>query len=91
MVICGENREKITKIAEKYTIVNTLDEAVYAAYSLAQVGDTVLLSPASASFDMFKNYKEKASCFKRAVRSLTNGKDKEHLEGTVRTDDNFRL
>ena len=91
VVICGENREKITKIAEKYTIVNTLDEAVYAAYSLAQVGDTVLLSPASASFDMFKNYKEKASCFKRAVRSLTNGKDKEHLEGTVRTDDNFRL
>ena len=91
VVICGENREKIMALTQKYTVVNTLEEAVLAAFSLAQAGDTVLLSPASASFDMFKNYKEKASCFKRAVRSLTNGKDKEHLEGTVRTDDNFRL
>ena len=91
VVICGENRQKIMALTQKYTIVNTLDEAVYAAYGLAQDGDTVLLSPASASFDMFKNYKEKASCFKRAVRSLTDGKDKKHLDGTVRSDDNFRL
>ena len=69
VVLCGENSEKIEKsISRHATRVNTLDEAVAVAYKLASPGDVVILSPASASFDMFKNYREMARCFKDAVR-----------------------
>lgn len=54
------------------TIVETksMDEAVKAAYSLAEKGDAVLLSPACASFDLFKNYEDRGRQFKEAVRNL---------------------
>lgn len=45
-------------------------DAVKAAYALAESGDTVLLSPACASFDLFKNYEDRGRQFKEAVRSL---------------------
>jgi len=46
------------------------DDAVKAAYALAEKGDAVLLSPACASFDLFKNYEDRGRQFKAAVRSL---------------------
>jgi UDP-N-acetylmuramoylalanine--D-glutamate ligase len=46
------------------------EEAVRKAYVLAEKGDTVLLSPACASFDLFKNYEDRGRQFKNAVRSL---------------------
>jgi UDP-N-acetylmuramoylalanine--D-glutamate ligase len=47
-----------------------MKEIVEAAQSAAQSGDVVLLSPACASFDMFKNYKDRGDQFKKFVRSL---------------------
>jgi len=45
-------------------------EAVQAAFHLANKGDVVLLSPACASFDLFKNYEDRGEQFKQAVREL---------------------
>lgn len=54
------------------TIVETqsMSEAVKMAYRLAERGDTVLLSPACASFDLFENYEDRGRQFKEAVRNL---------------------
>lgn len=46
------------------------DNAVKAAYSIAEEGDVVLLSPACASFDLFENYEERGRRFKTAVKAL---------------------
>ena len=46
------------------------EEAVHAAYKLAATGDTVLLSPGCASFDLFKNYEDRGRQFKEAVQAL---------------------
>jgi UDP-N-acetylmuramoylalanine--D-glutamate ligase len=48
----------------------TAEEAVKAAFHFATKGDTVLLSPACASFDLFKNYEDRGRQFKEAVKDL---------------------
>ncbi|MBX9915514.1 MAG: UDP-N-acetylmuramoyl-L-alanine--D-glutamate ligase [Pseudomonadaceae bacterium] len=50
--------------------VKTLEEAVQRAAELAQSGDAVLLSPACASLDMFKNYEQRGQLFASAVQGL---------------------
>jgi len=47
-----------------------MEEAVKVAYKIGERGDTVLLSPACASFDLFKNYEDRGEQFKSAIRSL---------------------
>jgi UDP-N-acetylmuramoylalanine--D-glutamate ligase len=74
-IIClGTDNEKIHKAFEGIveTIVDTQSavEAVKASYYLGKKGDTVLLSPACASFDLFENYEDRGHQFKAAVRSL---------------------
>jgi UDP-N-acetylmuramoylalanine--D-glutamate ligase len=53
-----------------FTSCNSLESAVQAAYKVAVKGDTVLLSPCCASFDLFKNYEDRGRKFKDAVRAL---------------------
>jgi UDP-N-acetylmuramoylalanine--D-glutamate ligase len=48
----------------------TLDEAVQMAAGTARAGEAVLLSPACASFDMFRDYKHRGDVFAAAVRTL---------------------
>jgi UDP-N-acetylmuramoylalanine--D-glutamate ligase len=50
-----------------------MDDAVRRAHALAKPGDVVLLSPACASFDMFRNYEHRAQVFIAAVRALEHG------------------
>ncbi len=74
-VVClGKDNKKIMdSFRDKVpTIVETtsMEEAVRSAYYLASKGDTVLLSPACASFDLFMNYEDRGRQFKAAVRNL---------------------
>jgi UDP-N-acetylmuramoylalanine--D-glutamate ligase len=52
------------------TDTKSAKEAVRACYKLAEKGDVVLLSPACASFDLFKNYEDRGKQFKEAVKEL---------------------
>ncbi len=52
--------------------VVTMEEAMQKSFLLAQTGDVVLLSPACASFDMFRNYIHRAEVFVAAVRDIEN-------------------
>jgi UDP-N-acetylmuramoylalanine--D-glutamate ligase len=53
-----------------------MDAAVRLAFTHASPGDTVLLSPACASFDMFKNYKHRGEVFAASVASLAKADEK---------------
>lgn len=75
LVLIGETKEKIAECAKKHgflnvTLRNTLDEAVREAREKAESGDAVLLSPACASWDMFKNYEVRGNEFKELVKRL---------------------
>ncbi|MBC8035569.1 MAG: UDP-N-acetylmuramoyl-L-alanine--D-glutamate ligase, partial [Chitinophagaceae bacterium] len=74
-IVCmGIDNRKIHEAFGNYVelIVNTSSakEAVQAAFHFAEKGDAVLLSPACASFDLFKNYEDRGRQFKEAVREL---------------------
>jgi UDP-N-acetylmuramoylalanine--D-glutamate ligase len=74
-IIClGENNQNIIDAFKDkvVTIVqaSTMSEAVNQSYSLANKGETVLLSPACASFDLFANYEDRGVQFKKYVRTL---------------------
>ncbi|MCX2451240.1 UDP-N-acetylmuramoyl-L-alanine--D-glutamate ligase [Pedobacter sp. PLR] len=74
-IVClGRDNKRIHEAFEDdvEVIVNTFsaNEAVQVAYHLANKGNTVLLSPACASFDLFKNYEDRGNQFKMAVKEL---------------------
>lgn len=74
-IIClGSDNRKIHEAFQNDValMVNTAsaEEAVKASYHFANKGDVVLLSPACASFDLFKNYEDRGEQFKQAVRNL---------------------
>ena len=75
LVLIGQTRDKIAECAKAhgfYDIMYAEDmsEAVRVCASYANMGDNVLLSPACASWGMFKNYEERGRIFKECVRSL---------------------
>jgi UDP-N-acetylmuramoylalanine--D-glutamate ligase len=73
-VLLGEMAERIAKTWSAYLpchIVRTLSEAVMTARRHAQPGDTVLFSPGTSSFDMFKNYADRGNQFRQLVKELT--------------------
>jgi len=74
LVCMGVDNRKIHEAfqSDVSVIVNTgsAQEAVFSAFRLANKGDVVLLSPACASFDLFKNYEDRGDQFKKAVREL---------------------
>ena len=74
-IIClGVDNKKIIaafgNVVDMMIEVQTMDEAVKMAERLTEKGDTVLLSPACASFDLFENYEDRGNQFKQAVRNL---------------------
>ena len=74
-VLLGQTKEKIAQAArncgfENVILTETLEEAVTTCANLAQPGDAVLLSPACASWGMFKNYEERGDKFKEVVNAL---------------------
>jgi len=70
LILLGEAAKKIDAALGGCTrtrIVATMQEAVAAARDTVSAGDVVLLSPACASFDMYKDYKERGEAFRKAV------------------------
>ena len=74
IIILGTHTNKIENNFKKHVdnIVFSMDmqEAVNKAFSFSSVGDTVLLSPACASFDLFKDYEDRGRVFKNCVLSI---------------------
>ena len=58
------------KIFRSFIETQSMSEAVKIAHKVAKQKDTVLLSPACASFDLFENYEDRGNQFKNAVRNL---------------------
>ena len=75
MLLIGEAKDTMARAFLAFTnieMLDTLQEAVIRAASIAVPGDAVLLSPACASFDMFASYAERGEVFKKSVLALGN-------------------
>lgn len=70
VVAIGEAADDLAAAGEGVVIASDMDEAVAIAKAIAQPGDTVLLAPGCASFDMFSSYADRGDRFATAVASL---------------------
>ncbi|MCH5183659.1 MAG: UDP-N-acetylmuramoyl-L-alanine--D-glutamate ligase [Oscillospiraceae bacterium] len=74
-VLCGATAEKIEKVLQSvgyknYVRETDFEKAVHTAVQMAEPGDCVVLSPAAASFDLFKNFAERGETFRRLIMNL---------------------
>ena len=75
LILLGQTRTQIAACCDKigfsdYVFAESLEQAVQFAHEAADAGDCVLLSPACASWGMFKNYQQRGTMFKDFVRAL---------------------
>jgi len=63
-------KETFSNVVDLVVETCAMEEAVKVAYKIAERGDSVLLSPACASFDLFKNYEDRGDQFKNCVKNL---------------------
>lgn len=75
LIFMGADNSKLhhffdSRFTGRVVDVNSMESAVTAAYESANKGETVLLSPCCASFDLFKNYEDRGTQFKACVRKL---------------------
>jgi UDP-N-acetylmuramoylalanine--D-glutamate ligase len=66
----GKIKEVFGNVVDLLVETFAMSEAVKVAYKIAERGDTVLLSPACASFDLFENYEDRGNQFKEAIKNL---------------------
>lgn len=83
VLIClGKDNSKLKKafsdVVEQVFETQSVSELVHQALKVASAGDVVLLSPACASFDLFKNYEDRGDQFRRAVLDLKNEVEGQH-------------
>jgi len=82
LVLTGEARTRMSRElggVVPLTLTDSLEAAVEKAHTLAQPGDTVLLSPACSSYDMFRDYVERGNTFKALVQGLTRGDENQKV------------
>lgn len=74
LIYMGLHNEKLHQFFDPFGLpvadVQSMKDAVQAAYDMAKKGETVLLSPCCASFDLFKSYEDRGDQFKECVRNL---------------------
>lgn len=74
LIFLGLHNEKLHAFFDSFGLpivdVQSMQDAVNAAYQMAQKGETVLLSPCCASFDLFKSYEDRGDQFKACVNKL---------------------
>ena len=74
LIYLGLHNEKLHDFFDGFGLpiadVQSMEDAVNAAYKMAKKGETVLLSPCCASFDLFKSYEDRGEQFKQCVRNL---------------------
>lgn len=77
ILICGENRgeiaEALPELRERVILCENLFFATKRAAEIARPGDTVILSPASTSYDVFSSFEERGNKFKEYVKIITEG------------------
>ncbi len=75
LVLLGESKDEFARIFSGYkpAVVDTLEEAVSVSMRLSEPGDSILLSPACASFDMFESYEDRGNRFRECFAKLAGG------------------